>query len=318
MNKAPLDLSNMASSNGQEGIMKTESVTLLEWQKRFGTEADCLGQLIRYRWPDGFICPHCGHDRGYFIGGRHIYQCTSCARQVSVTAGTIFEASKLPLVKWFWAIYLMASDKGGVSALRLAQQIEVSWLTAHRMLRKIRQAMGHRDSLYRLGDLIEVDDALVGGRHTGGKRGRGAEGKTPVLVAVENRDEKAGHVAMEAVASVTQEAVRAFAKRHFNPAQLVRSDALASLSSLGETQHHVARVTPAGKAGEWLPWVHITIGNLKAFLLGTYHGVSGKYLQEYLNEFCYRFNRRRVLHELPLRLLNACVTHVPIRHAGLC
>ena len=144
--------------------MKTESVTLLEWQERFGTEEGCLSQLIHYRWPDGFICPHCGHDQGYFIGGRHIYQCTACARQVSVTAGTIFEASKLPLVKWFWAIYLMASDKGGISALRLAQQIEVSWITAHRMLRKIRQAMGHRDSLYRLGDMVEVDDALVGGR----------------------------------------------------------------------------------------------------------------------------------------------------------
>jgi len=77
-------------------------------------------------------------------------------------------------------------------------------------------------------------------------------------------------------------------------------------------------VTPADKAGEWLPWVHITIGNLKTFLPGTYHGVSGKYLQEYLNEFCYRFNRRRMLHELPLRLLNACVEHVPIRHAALC
>ncbi len=82
-------------------------------------------------------------------------------------AGTIFEASKLPLVKWFWAIYLMVSDKGSISALRLAQQIEVLWITAHRMLRKIRITMGHRDSLYRLHDLIEINDALVGGRRSG-------------------------------------------------------------------------------------------------------------------------------------------------------
>lgn len=81
---------------------------------------------------------------------------------------------------------------------------------------------------------------------------------------------------------------------------------------------NTAPCTPADKAGEWLPWVHITTGNLKTFLLGTYHGVSGKYFQEYLNEFCYRFNRRQVLHEFPLRLLNACVQHVPIRHAVLC
>jgi transposase-like protein len=165
--QSPAQAVEPTGGNGQEGIMKTESVTLLEWQERFGTEEDCLGQLIHYRWPDGFICPHCGHDKGYFIGGRHIYQCTACARQVSVTTGTIFESSKLPLMKWFWAIYLTASDKGGISALRLAQQVGVSWITAHRMLRKIRQAMGHRDSLYRLEDLIEVDDALVGGRRSG-------------------------------------------------------------------------------------------------------------------------------------------------------
>ena len=160
--------------------------------------------------------------------------------------------------------------------MRLAQQIEVSWITAHRMLRKIRIAMGHRDSLYRLHDLSEIDNALVGARRSGK---RSTEGKTPILVAVENRGEKAGYVAMEAVTSVTKQTVRAFAKRHFNPAQIVRSDALASLSSLGETQHHAARVTPADKAGEWLPWVHVTIGNLKTFLLGAYHGASGKYFR---------------------------------------
>ena len=82
---------------------------------------------------------------------------------------------------------------------------------------------------------------------------------------------------------------------------------------IGKTQHHAARVTPPDKAGEWLPWVHIAIGNLKAFLLGTYHGVSSKYLQEYLNEFCYRFNRREWEPELPLRLLNACLTHTQVK-----
>jgi transposase-like protein len=274
--------------------------------------------LIRYRWPDGFIYPHCGHDRGYFMGGWHIYQCTACTRQVSVTAGTIFEASKLPLVKWFWAIYLMASDKEGVSAFRLAQQIEVSWLTAHRMLRKIRQTMGHRDRLYRLGDLIEVDDALVGGRHTGGKRGRGAEGKTPILVTVENRGEKAGHVAMEAVASVTRGGEN-LCQAPFQPRAAGQERCAVQPIVVGGNPAPCGKGDPCGQGGRVvaLGACH-TIGNLKTFLLGTSHVVSSKYLQEYLNEFCYRFNRRRVLHELPLRLLNACVKHVPIRHTVLC
>lgn len=197
--------------------------------------------------------------------------------------------------------------------MRLSKQIDVSWITASRMLRKIRIAMGHRDSVYRLHELIEIDDALVGGRHSGGKRGRGAGGKTPVLVAIENRDKRAGFMAMQQVSGVTGDRVAQFVKRHLAPRQWVRSDALPALGEIGQTQHHAARVTPPAKAGEWLPWVHIAIGNLKAFLLGTYHGVSSRYLQEYLNEFCYRFNRREWEAQLPLRLLNACLTHTQIK-----
>ena len=142
-----------------------------------------------------------------------------------------------------------------------------------------------------------------------GKRGRGAAGKVPVLVAVENRDSGAGFMAMQQVPAVTKETVAGFVKGHLPPSQLVRSDKLAALGAIGKTQHHAARVTPPDRAGEWLPWVHVAIGNLKAFLLGTYHGVSSKHLQEYLNEFCYRFNRRAWEPELPMRLLNACLTH---------
>ncbi|MFO7580900.1 MAG: IS1595 family transposase, partial [Nitrosomonas halophila] len=212
---------------------------------------------------------------------------------------------------WFWAIYLTVSDKGGISAAHLSKQIQVSWITAYRILRKIRIAMGHRDSIYRLQDLIEIDDALVGGRRSG-KRGRGAEGKSSVLVAIENRSKRAGFIAMQQVCAVTHETVARFVQCHLPPGQLVRSDALASLTEIGKTQHHAARVTPPDMAGEWLPWVHIAIGNLKAFLLGTYHGVSPRYLQEYLNKFCHRFNRRMQEAELPLRLLNACPTHTQI------
>jgi len=176
--------------------MKALAIDLLEWQKRFGTEEACGEALARQRWPEGFRCPRCGHDHGYAISTRHSHECSSCHYQASLTAGTLFHSTNLPLTKWFWAIYLMTSDKGGISALRLTKQIGVSWITAHRMLRKIRIAMGHRDSVYRLHDLVEIDDALVGGRRPG-KRGRGAEGKVPVLVAVKNRDSGAGFMAMQ-------------------------------------------------------------------------------------------------------------------------
>ena len=291
--------------------MKATGTDLLDWQQRYGTEEACSEALARQRWPEGFRCPRCGHDHGYAINTRHSVECTACHYQASLTAGTLFHSTNLPLTKWFWAIYLTASDKGGISAVRLAKQIRVSWISASRMLRKIRISMGHRDSVYRLHDLVEIDDALVGGRKSG-KRGRGAEGKVPVLVAVENRETGAGFIAMQQVPAVTRETVAEFVRCHLPPSQLVRSDALAALRTIGKTQHHVVRVTPPEKAGEWLPWVHVAIGNLKAFLLGTYHGVSSKYLQEYLNEFCYRFNRRHWESELPMRLLNACLTHTQV------
>jgi hypothetical protein len=135
------------------------ATSLLEWQKRFGTENACAKVLTEVRWPQGFQCRH----------------------QVSITADTMFHATKVPLVKWFWAIYLTASDKGGISALRLSKYIGVSWLTARLMLRKIRTAMAHRDSIYRLQNLIEFDDTYIGGKHAG-KRGRGAEGKKLFLL----------------------------------------------------------------------------------------------------------------------------------------
>lgn len=163
---------------------------------------------------------------------------------------------------------------------------------------------------------MELDDAFVGGRRSGDKSGRGAEGKTPILVAMESRGKKAGFIAMETTPSVSAEKVRQFAKRRLLPWQTTHTDGLVALRVLGETQQHEGRVTPADQVDKWLPWVHIAIGNLKAYLLGTFHGVTGKYLQEYLDEFVYRFNRRFWEPELPLRLLNACMDHTPVRLAA--
>ena len=294
--------------------MKMPDISLLEWQKRYGTERACAKELAKVRWPEGFQCPACGFTKACYIATRTLYQCSKCRHQVSVTAGTLFHATKLPLVKWFWAIYLAASDKGGISALRASKHLGISWVAARNMLRKIRKAMAHRDSIYRLENIIEFDDTYVGGKRAG-KRGRGAEGKRAVLVAVETRKKGAGFVAMKAVDTVSKDTVREFLSRHLKEGQTVRTDALPALNAVDETQQHEKKVTPPEKASEWLPLVHIMIGNMKKFVNGTFHGVSSNYLQEYLDEFCYRFNRRFWESELPLRLLNACLAHVPIKLA---
>ncbi len=294
--------------------MKMPEISLLQFQKRYGTERSCVKTLTKVRWPNGFQCPQCGLTRYCYLAARRLYQCSNCHHQVSVTADTLFHATKLPLVKWFWAIYLVASDKGGVSALRISKHLGVSWITARNMLRKIRKALAHRDSIYRLGNIIEFDDTYVGGKRAG-KRGRGAEGKTPVLVAVETRTKGAGFVAMQAVDTVSNKTVRDFLHRHLKAEQTVKTDALPALNVVGETQQHEKKVTPPESASTWLPLVHIMIGNMKKFINGTFHGVSSMYLQEYLDEFCYRFNRRFWEPELPLRLLNACLAHTPVKLA---
>jgi transposase-like protein len=297
--------------------MKMPEVSLLEWQKRFGTERACEKVLINIRWPNGFVCPRCNSKDASFITSRKVYQCSHCRYQVSITAGTLFHSTNLPLVKWFWAIYLTATDKGGISALRLSKHIGVSWQTAREMLKKIRMAMADRDSVYKLQNFIELDDAYVGGKRTG-KRGRGAAGKRPILVAVETRGEKAGFMAVEAVDVVSKNTVREFLQRHLKEGQTVRTDAFPALNSVSELHDHQKKVVAVEEASKWLPLVHVVIGNLKKFLNGTFHGVSITYLQEYLDEFSYRFNRRFWEPQLPLRLLNACLLHVPVKWAANC
>lgn len=294
--------------------MQTDEMSFFDWQARFSSDEACAHFLAERRGAKGFLCSRCGHERAHFIATRWSYQCARCRYPVSVTAGTLFHSTNVPLRKGFWAIDGVVSDKGGISALRLSKGLGVSWPTAQRMLRKRRIAMGHRDRLYRLSDWLERDDAFVGGQRAG-KRGRGAEGKAPVWVACEDRDPPTGVLAMETVPRLTQRDVANFAQRRLAPQQTVFTDALPALGALRESQLHCPRVTPPKQASRWLPWVHVAIAHLKRFLLGPYHGVSKTYLQEYLDEFCDRFNRRFWEPQLPNRLLNLCADHAPIRLA---
>lgn len=291
--------------------MRAEITSFWDWQQRFSDEKSCLDALVKRRWPDGFRCPCCGHQKGWLPQARHAYECADCHHHTSVTAGALFHNTKLPPVKWFWSLYWVSSDKGGISALRLAKLIGVSWVTAHRMLRKLRTATGDQDNLYKLSGIIEFDGAFIGGKRAG-KRGRGATGKTAVLVACGHNDGKPGFVAMKVVERVTHESARAFAQQTLAPGQTLHTDALAALNVLAEEHHHIAKVTPPEMASGWLPWVQVVTSNLKSYPLGTYHGLSGRYVQECLDEFCYRLNRRFWEHQIPNRLLKLCANHKPV------
>ncbi len=292
-------------------------LSLLQFKKRFGNERACERALEKMRWLDGFVCPKCTHRKAFRVTTRRLLQCSKCAHQVSLTSGTIFHKTRTPLLKWFWAIYLAGQDKGGVSAMRLAKQLELGYKTAWLMLHKIRQAMAQRDNGYTLSGFIEMDDAFFGGAAKG-RRGRGAANKTPVLVMVESKGEHAGYIAMRALESMDREQVEGTVRERIAPNQSIRTDGHKSFLHLDALGHrHDGTPVPPKKASADLHWVHIAISNAKRFLLGTYHGVSHKHLQRYLDEFCYRFNRRAWEKQITLRLLTACIFASPVTYAEL-
>ena len=152
-----------------------QEMSLRQFQRRFRTEAACRDYLFKLKWPEGFTCPVCGHRQCYALPKRHLFQCKACGRQTSLTAGTVMHKTRTPLRVWFWAIFLLAHDKRGLSALQLSKKLDVSYYVAWTMLHKIRRAMKDRDSAYDLRGLIEMDDSFFGGGSGGDKRGRGTK-----------------------------------------------------------------------------------------------------------------------------------------------
>jgi DNA-directed RNA polymerase subunit RPC12/RpoP len=177
-------------------------MTIIEYQQNFGTEEQCRQYLFEKRWSKGYKCPKCGHDKFFDIQSRNLYQCKACNHQASVTAGTIMDKTRTPLVKWFMAFYFMSEDKHGISALSLKNKIGVAYYTAWTMCQKIRYAMGERDKNYKLNGIVELDEAFFGAPAEGGKRGRGAD-KTAVFVSISLSDEgKPKYAKMEVTDSV--------------------------------------------------------------------------------------------------------------------
>lgn len=261
-----------------------------QFLKRFPNEKACAEYLYTVKWPNGFVCPVCGHRHGYALNRPGRYQCAKCRHQTSLTANTVMHRTHLPLTKWFWAIYLVACDKRGISALTLVGKISVSYETAWYLLRRIRKAMETRDSQYTLGGIIEFDDSYFGAKIKG-KAGRGA-GNQGVFVAV-GKDEtgRPKYLKMLITPNIQIPSVGKFVEENLETGSVVETDAFRSYRKplASNYTHQAENFSPDS---EHLKWLHRIIGNAKAFINGTYHGTSSKHLQMYLSEFCYRFNRR--------------------------
>jgi hypothetical protein len=311
----------------------------LDFQNAFATEEQCKEFLSKLRWPRGFICPNCQHDDGFEIASRQLIQCRLCDHQTSVTAGTIFHKTHLPLPCWFWIIYQMSQDKGGVAATRLSRELDRPYKTIWHIMQKIRHAMERRDELITLGGLIEMDEAKLGpearrpandnpeDKKKPRKKPYGLPSSKPgvkrktiveVLILTEAERFHAGNVAMKALDTLGFESIREFIGQRAEPGQWYRTDGHHSHWVLRQLSPHFQITNSYEAEGpERLPCLHRVINLLKHFLMGTYFGVSAKYLPGYLNEFCFRFIRREKQQLIPRSLLQACLFANPMTYSEL-
>ena len=296
-----------------------KGLSIKEFQENYGTVEKCEEWLENFRWPDGFHCPKCNYTHYCEVWHQNVktFQCFNCRTQTTLTSGTIFHASKLPLTTWFLAMYLMTQSKNAIAALELMRILGVCYHTAWRLKHKLIQVMSERENGRVLSGRIELDDAYFGGERSGGKVGRGSENKIPFLAAVEADEFGKPHFAVfSLVASFSKHEIKEWSKKRIAKGSVVVSDGLACFRQVQKDGViHSPRVVGIGKKGtslECFKWVNTILGNLKNSITGTYHSVKfGKYAARYLAEFQYRFNRRFKLNEILTRLIVVCAKTGP-------
>jgi transposase-like protein len=275
-------------------------MSLSSFMDRYGDEKKCEHAVEAQRWPSGYACPHCG-ERGHYVvrhGRVKTFQCIACRSQVTLTSGTIFHGSKLPLAKWFQAMYFLTQSKNNVSALELKRLIGVCYRSAWRIKHKLLEVMAGAEADRVLEGTVEVDDAYLGGANKGGKRGRGSENKVPFIAALQ-LDEfgRPKSAIFSLVKTFSREEVGKWARRHIAADSIVVSDGLECFSAVRKPGiGHMPITVGANRKSSDMPcfkWINTILGNLKTATSGTYHAFAfEKYGGLYLAEAQYRFNRR--------------------------
>ena len=278
---------------------------LREFRQKFLNDIACLEYLSEKRWPEGFVCPRCLSKFAWLNTKRYIYECQDCRKQTSPTAGTLMHRSHVPIQEWFWAAYLVATHTPGISALQLQRQLGIAkYDTAWYLLHRLRKGMVD-DCRTKLSGLIEADETIIGGPAKG-KKGRGvtvAHNKSLVIGAVEVRSytnkqgktqERAGRVRLEVISHANETLIKSFMLQNVEKGSNIRTDGWRGYSktALADYKHMPLVLGSPQNAHQLAPHIHRVFSNLKTWLNGTHHSVDPKYLQSYLNEYVFRFNRR--------------------------
>lgn len=294
--------------------MENYPATLLEFEKRFNSEEACRDYLFELRWPDGFKCPRCSHNKAW-LRTRGLYECAHCGFQASVTSGTIFQDSKKPLRLWFRAIWYVTSQKFGTNALGLQRILGLgSYRTAWGWLHKLRRAMV-RQGRDRISGTVEIDESYVGGEKPG-KRGRGATGKTLVMIVAQCDGNRIGRIRLVHIQDASGDSLESAIRDTVEPGAVVRTDGWNGYKRLTHLGYIHEILRPSADIGDnLLPHCHRVASLLKRWMLGIHQGaISHEHLDYYLDEFTFRFNRRtsRYRGKLFYRLIQQAVTIDPV------
>ena len=294
--------------------MEGYPMNVIEFERQFSTEDACSQYLAQVRWPEGYRCPRCQHRKAW-LTKRSLFHCAACGYETSVIAGTIFQDTRKPLQLWFRAIWYIVGQKNGVSAKGLQRVLgftryETIWIWLH----KLRIAMV-RPGRERLSGTVEVDETYIGGERPG-KRGRGAAGKSLVLIAVEDKGKQIGRIRLRRISNASASNLIMAVKESVEPGSLVRTDGWGGYGPVSEEGFRHTIIRKSADVGEnLLPLVNRGASLLKRWLLGTHQGaVRPSHLDYYLDEFTFRFNRRKSYSrgKLFFRLLQQAVCIAPV------
>jgi len=297
------------------------AMSLIEFTEKFGTEDQCRAHLFEKRFNAGFVCPKCNHDKGVKVATRYLMQCSKCHYQLSSTSGTVMHNSKTTIQKWYFAIFLITSSKRGMSSKELQRQIKVTYKTAWYINKRIREAMSDAESKYKLDGIVTIDEAYFSGRKNGEntgekqkKRGRGTN-KSKVIVSVSHdRNKKPMFAKMRVVDDFKAKTIESFAVDSILKGATITTDGFKAYKgqALKKDYFHEFENFDKADSNSPLKWLHILISNAKAFINGTFHGLERDELQSYLDEFCYRFNRRFIPHLMFDKLIDSALATKPV------
>ena len=303
-------------------------MNLLNFVSQFPDEDSCKAKWKEYRDKQGVVCPKCNSTEHYWKSDKDSYECKKCNYRQSLRSNTVMHGSQLPFRYWFIAIHLLTSTKKSFSACELQRQLGHStYNPIWAMLHKLRLAMGKRDAEYSLKEVIELDEAFFSTeideeeKDKPLKRGRGSQKKTKVLVMAESipvdgettkkgKPRKVGHIKMFVIDDLKASTIEEKVSEHINKDSTIDSDNSTSYTNFNMlVKEHRPKVVPKEELGKMLPWVHIAISNAKRMLLDVFHDIRPEYMQSYLNEFCYKFNRRHFGEKRFDRLMIAGVSY---------